>query len=110
MTEDQLQSKCYLWAHEYYPEHRGKLCYNLNNSRNRVRGMMDKGMGLQPGRSDMVLYHQGRAYMIEFKLPDGVQSKEQKRWEGIIKEAGFDYVIIRSFEKFQEYLHSILGK
>lgn len=72
--------------------------------------MMDKGMGLQPGRSDMVLYHQGRAYMIEFKLPDGVQSKEQKRWEGIIKEAGFDYVIIRSFEKFQEYLHSILGK
>lgn len=109
MTEDQLQSKCYMWFHEYYAEHRGKLCYNLNNSRNRVRGMMDKGMGLQPGRSDMVLYHEGRAYMIELKLPDGVQSKEQKRWEGIIKDAGFDYVIIRSFETFQEYLQSILG-
>lgn len=110
MTEDQLQSQCYQWFHAYYPEHRGKLCYNLNNSRNRVRGMMDKGMGLQPGRSDMVLYHDGTAYMIEFKLPDGVQSKEQKKWQSVIESAGFDYVIIRSFEKFQEYLQSILGK
>ena len=72
--------------------------------------MMDKAMGLQPGRSDMVLYHQGRAYMIELKLPDGVQSKSQIEWQRIITEAGFSYIIIRSFEKFQEYLQSILGK
>ena len=109
MTEDQLQSQCYRWFHETYPQHRGKLCYNLNNSRNRVRGMMDKGMGLQPGRSDMVLYHNVHAYMIEFKLPDGVQSKEQKRWEGIIRDAGFDYIIIRSLEEFKKYLQGILG-
>ena len=109
MTEEKLQSECYLWFHDTYPQYRGQLCYNLNNPRNRIRGMMDKAMGLQPGRSDMVLYHQGRAYMIELKLPDGVQSKIQEKWEAVIKQAGFSYVVIRSLEEFKRYLQGILG-
>lgn len=108
-SEDSFQSDCYLWFHNTYPQYRGRLCYNLNNSRNKVRGMMDKSMGLQPGRSDMVLYHNSHAYMIELKLPGGTQSKEQKKWECTIKNAGFDYVIIRSLEEFQKYLQGILG-
>jgi hypothetical protein len=108
MSEDKLQSECYLWFHNTYPELRGLLCYNLNNSMNRIRGMMDKSMGLQPGRSDMVFYYQGRAVMIEFKTLDGRQSKVQMEWQQKIQQAGFYYYIIRSLEEFQQLtLHII---
>jgi hypothetical protein len=104
MSEDKLQSECYLWFHNEFPELRGLLCYNLNNSMNKIRGMMDKGMGLQPGRSDMVFYYEGKAFMIEFKTVDGGQSKAQKEWEQKIKRAGFSYSIIRSLEEFQKLM------
>ena len=107
-SEDKLQSECYLWFHEKFPEYRGLLCYNLNNSRNRIRASMDKAMGLQKGRADMVLYWKGSAYHIEFKLPNALQSKDQKKWQQTIKEAGFDYVIIRYLKHFQEYINGII--
>lgn len=107
-SEDQLQSECYQWFHSTYPDLRGLLCYNLNNSRNKIRAAMDKGMGLQKGRSDMVFYYQGRAVMIEFKLGDGRQSKDQKEWESKIVKAGFPYYIIRSFDEFKELIEEIL--
>lgn len=107
-SEDKLQSECYLWFHETYPEYRGLLCYNLNNSRNRIRASMDKSMGLQKGRADMVFYWQGSAYHIELKTLQGVQGSDQRKWEAAIKTAGFDYVIIRSLEKFKEYINGII--
>ncbi len=108
--EDRLQSDCYTWFHNEFPELRGLLCYNLNNSRNKVRAMMDKAMGLQKGRSDMVFYYQGRAVMIELKTDTGRQSKEQIEWECKIKSAGFDYKIIRSLEEFQGLILAIVKK
>jgi hypothetical protein len=69
---------------------------------------MDKAMGLQKGRSDMVLYFKGRAYHIELKTPDGVQSADQKKWQAVIIADGFDYVIIRSLQDFQHYINGII--
>jgi hypothetical protein len=107
-SEDKLQSDCYLWFHETYPKYRGLLCYNLNNSRNKIRASMDKGMGLQKGRADMVLYWKGSAYHIELKLPNGVQSPDQKKWQAVILLAGFEYTIIRSLEDFKDYTNGII--
>ena len=107
-SEDKLQSECYLWFHETFPEYRGLLCYNLNNSRNRIRASMDKAMGLQKGRSDMVLYWNGTAYHIELKVAGGTQSKDQKKWQQAIKNAGFDYVIVRSLLDFMDYINGII--
>ena len=104
MNEDILHANCYLWFHENYPELRGLLCYNLNNSRNKIQGMMDKGKGLQKGRSDLVFYYNGKATMIELKTKDGYQSKEQKEWEFKIKKAGFEYFIVRSLNEFKSVI------
>lgn len=70
---------------------------------------MDKGMGLQTGRADMVFYYNRTAYHIEFKLPDGRQTPVQKKWQKIIEEAGYKYYIIRSEEEFQKLIRVIIG-
>jgi hypothetical protein len=108
ISEDKLQSDCYRWFHATYPDLRGLLCYNLNNSKNKIRVMMDKGMGLQPGRSDLVLYYKGIAYMLEAKTEKGTQQPNQKVWESKIIQAGFSYQIFRSKEEFISIILTII--
>lgn len=109
-SEDKIQTDCYVWFHNNYPELRGLLCYNLNNSRNVIEGTKNKAMGLQRGRSDLVLYWQGRAYHIEMKTPIGEQSKEQIEWQRKVEEQGFEYHIGRSLSEFQKIILTILKK
>jgi hypothetical protein len=99
-SEIKLQSTCFLWHWNNYPNERGLLCYNLNNSANKIQGNQNKALGLIKGRSDMVYYKKGKAIMLEFKTETGTQSKDQKEWEQRIKSEGFEYRIIRNFEDF----------
>jgi len=69
---------------------------------------MDKGMGLQPGRSDLVLYYKGIAYMLEAKIEKGTQQPNQKVWEAKITQAGFSYQIFRSKEEFISIILAII--
>lgn len=108
-SEDKFQSDCYLWFHENFPQYRGLLCYNLNNSRNKIRASMDKSMGLQKGRSDMVLYFKGLAYHIELKVNGGTQSPDQKKWQSVIQNAGFRYYVINdSVQDFKDLINGII--
>jgi hypothetical protein len=84
------------------------LCYNLNNSKNKIDGARNKAKGLIAGRSDMVLYFQSKAFMIELKTEDGMQRSEQKEWERIITAQGFQYHICRSLSEFQSLITCIL--
>ncbi|MEY3421266.1 MAG: Nonlabens phage [Bacteroidota bacterium] len=69
---------------------------------------MDKGMGLQKGRSDLVFYYAGRAYMIEIKTENGKQTPEQKKWQEIVEKNRFEYTICKTLEEFQEIIKRIL--
>jgi hypothetical protein len=108
ISEDKIQSDSYRWFHETYPDLRGLLCYNLNNSRSKIQAMTDRGLGLQPGRSDLVLYYKGVAYMLEAKTETGRQQPVQKVWEDKIKKAGFSYQIFRSKEEFISIILAII--
>lgn len=110
MTESEayIHYSCYSWFHNSYPDLRGLLCYNLSNSRNKIEGNKNKAMGLQAGRSDLVFYYHGKAYHIEVKTAEGVQSKEQKEWQRQIEAHRFTYHIIRSLEEFQNLIQNIL--
>jgi hypothetical protein len=107
-SESKLQSDCFIWSWNTLPETRGLICYNLNNSRNRIDGAMNKSLGLIAGRSDMVLYWHGRAIFIEFKIPGGKQSPEQRKWEALVTSSdhGFEYHIVTSLEQFQQLILS----
>jgi hypothetical protein len=107
-SEDKIQSDSYVWFHNTYPQHRGLLCYNLNNSKNKIDGARNKAKGLIAGRSDMVLYYNAKAYMIEFKTCDGSQSQSQCEWSELVRSNGFQYYIIRSLPEFQLLILSIL--
>jgi len=99
-SEIKLQSECFLWHWNSRPAERGLLCYNLNNSANKIQGNQNKALGLIKGRSDMVYYKNGTAIMLEFKTETGTQSPEQKRWQLLIESQGFRYVIIRTLNDF----------
>lgn len=105
-SEIYLQSKCFLWHWNNYPNERGLLCYNLNNSKNKIDGNQNKALGLIKGRSDMVYYKKGKAIMLEFKTTTGIQSKDQKQWQENIVNQGFEYHIIRNFEEFEKIINN----
>lgn len=107
-SENKLHQDCYVWFHNTYPNLRGLLCYNLNNSKNKIDGARNKAKGLIAGRSDMVLYYQSNAFMIEFKTSDGSQSQGQKEWAALVKSQGFQYHIIRSLEEFKLLILNLL--
>ena len=98
--ETRLQKACFTWAFYKHPETRGLLCYNLNNSANPRQGKMNRELGLVPGRSDLVLYWKGRAYMFELKAPLGRQSPTQKEWQQLVEDNGFQYFVIRTIDDF----------
>lgn len=99
-SEIQLQSECFLWHWNNKPNERGLLCYNLNNSANKIQGNQNKALGLIKGRSDMVYYKNRTAIMLEFKTEIGTQSKEQKEWQLLIESQGFRYEVIRTLNDF----------
>lgn len=108
MKEDYIQKQCVQWFIQTYPELQGLLCYNLNNSRNKVAGANNKRMGLIKGRSDMVLYFKGVATMMEFKTSTGRQNQSQKDWQKLIEWQGFSYYIIRSLDEFKQVINHII--
>ena len=107
-SEDKIHTECYCWFHNEYPALRGLLCYNLGNSKNAIDGARNRAKGLQKGRSDLVLYFNEKAYMIELKNTYGEQSNEQKDWELAVQIQGFQYFLIRSLSEFQELIKNIL--
>jgi len=107
-SEERIQSQAFQWAWNAYPSTRGLLCYNLNNSRNRIDGARNRALGLQPGRADMVLYWRATATFFEFKTPTGTQQPVQLDWQGKVQAQGFRYHIVRSVQDFQTLFNSIM--
>lgn len=109
ISEAFLQSQCYQWFHNSYPNLRGLLCCNLNNSKNKIDGNRNKAMGVQPGRADFTFYYKGSAYFIELKLPGEKQSTHQIEWQNKLWIQGFDYFLIYSFDEFKETIIKIFA-
>ena len=102
LSEVKIQSQIFQWHWNNFPDERGLLCYNLNNSANKIDGNRNKALGLIKGRADMVYYYKGKAVMIELKNARGKQSKDQILWQELLESQGFMYVVIRSLQEFKE--------
>jgi hypothetical protein len=79
---------------------RGLLFRIKNEGTNKISGARDKALGVVAGVADMCLLVNNTAVFIEFKTLTGIQSLSQKEWENKIKQAGYNYYLINSFEKF----------
>ncbi len=103
--EEKLQSKCYLWFHNEIINERKMLFHVDNNSWNATIGAKKKALGVNPGVSDFVLILFGEVVFIEMKTPTGMQDIEQKKFQKMVEERGHRYVIIRTFERFKEFIN-----
>lgn len=108
-SEDRIQQEIVQWFNNTYPQLRGLLCYNLNNSKNAIDGNRNKMKGLIAGRSDLVLYYKTQAFMIELKTDTGRQKNEQKAWQKLIESHGFKYLIIRDLSEFQLFVRTLMN-
>lgn len=108
--ELKMQAACVKWLRNERPETRGLFFAVNNNSEHIGRAMIRKSIGTIAGVSDTIFLWKGKAYFIEFKTVKGRQSSEQKRWQKIVEDNGFNYYIVRSLDEFKNLINSIMGK
>ena len=108
MREDRIQSEAYQWFHNAYPNLRGLLAYNLNNSRNKIDGNKNLAMGLQKGRADFEFLWNRTVIFIEMKTDSGAQSPEQEKWQKMVEKWDYSYHVCRSVEEFKKLINDII--
>ena len=105
MTEIQLQSSAFLNLWNKRPELRGRVFAINQNSHNRIKGALNKSLGVMPGVADMAYLIQGSIVWIEWKTDTGRQSPEQKSFEQLVTRLGMRYYIVRSEVEFLEVIN-----
>jgi len=105
MTEIQLQSSSFVKLWNERPDLRGRIFAINNNSVNRIKGAMNRSMGVIPGVADMAYLIQGSIVWIEWKTETGRQSPEQKSFEQLVTRLGMRYYIVRSEVEFLEVIN-----
>jgi hypothetical protein len=105
MTEIQLQSSSFIKLWNQRPDLRGRIFAINNNSVNRIKGAMNRSMGVIPGVADMAYLIQGSIVWIEWKTETGRQSPEQKSFEQLVTRLGMRYYIVRSEVEFLEVIN-----
>lgn len=76
---------------------RGLLFHVNQKARNAIEGNHNKAKGVVPGVSDLIYLRHisiGPLY-IEMKTEDGIQSKDQERFQKLVESLGYTYVICR---------------
>lgn len=108
MSEIQLQSLAFknLWNNR--PELRGRVFAINQNAHNRIKGAMNRSLGVMPGVSDMAYLVNGSVVWIEWKTETGRQSPDQKAFEQMVTRLGMRYFIVRSEAEFLEVINFFL--
>ena len=102
-SEAHLQSYCYQWAHNTFPDTRGLLFAVPNGgTRNKIEASQLKATGVVSGVADMLFIWNGRVFAFEFKFGAGKQSPEQKEWELKVKDHIAHYFLLNDADAFKE--------
>lgn len=106
--ESQLQRDCVAWFRMQYPS-RALLLFAVPNGggRSPVEAAILKGEGVVAGVADLILLEARGNYgalCIEMKTPkkSSKQNPNQKLWQEVAEKAGNAYVVVRTFEQFQD--------
>lgn len=105
--EEKIQSACFVWHWNTFPQERGLLHANNNNSENEISGNRNKAMGVVAGVSDMEYFKNGRTTFIEFKRPGEVQSPKQRLFQEKVEAEGGRYEVVTSEEQFKALINEL---
>lgn len=108
-TEDQIQAEIFKWFHnEYCTKFSNPRCciFAVPNGglRSKHEAMKLKATGTVAGVSDLIILKPNKAIFVEVKTDIGRQSEEQKKFEQIVKNLGFEYHLVRSLEDFKKII------
>jgi len=110
--EHNLQAACVRWFRYEYPKFK-MLLYAIPNGgkRNIKTAQYLKAEGVVAGVADLFLSIPSGGFCglyIEMKTETGRQTEKQKEFEKEVKAAGYDYIIVRTFEGFQTAINNYL--
>lgn len=112
--ESHLQRNCITWFRLQYPRLRLLLFAVPNGGgRNKKEAGILKAEGVTAGVADVILLKPSGGFAslcVEFKTEDGRQRPTQKEWQTAAEEVGNKYVIVRSFDDFQQEITDYLGE
>lgn len=125
--ESNLQKQCVSWFRAQYPQYAMLLTHPINEGsghshRDRIRQAIHKAEGAVAGVPDLLLFIPSVIYKyyagcqigglysynglgIEFKTKRGRQSQEQKDFQRMFETAAYRYIVVRSFEEFQNAIN-----
>lgn len=111
--EHNLQVACVKWFKLKYPMF-GKLIFSVPNggTRNKREAVSLKEEGLLAGVSDLVIAlpnKDNHGLFIEFKTPEGNQSPKQYEFMQSVRQQGYRYEIVRTFEQFVKVVNEQIG-
>ena len=108
-TEDQLQADIYKWYNNNFclkthkPRHSIFAVPN-GGLRTKREAVKLKATGVRAGVSDLIVIQPNRVLFVELKKTNGRQSDNQKEFENIVNNLGFEYYVVRSLEEFKSIL------
>ena len=107
LSEARIQSNCFIWAYNTYPEIRG-LLFSVPNggTRNLREAQALRATGLTPGVPDMLLLYRG-IHAFEFKSISGVISPVQEKIHNIWRKNGIPVHIIKDEGFFKSIVNNI---
>jgi hypothetical protein len=109
-SETHLQSHCYQWAHNTFPDTRGLLFAVPNGgTRNKIEAAQLKATGVVSGVADMLFLWKNNTYAFEFKFADRKQSLEQKEWEAKVKNHIAHYFLLNDADAFKYIFEKIVN-
>ena len=117
-SELQLQSDCFQWAWNTYPETRRCLWHVTNemkphpneSKKNFQRRISQaKAAGLVPGVSDLHFLWNGKLYVFELKVKRNGLTEDQKVFRDVVLMNGGAFFEIRDLETFKTSFHHILN-
>lgn len=102
--ESQIQAESVSWFKNNY-------CLKHHNPRLEIVSIPNeatwknnnfKALGVRSGASDTFLIFPNKIIFVEFKDPQGSQSKEQIDFKKLVTDLNHEYHIIKSVEQFKE--------
>ncbi len=108
ISEDQLQSKCVVWARNTHKDLRGFGVVHIPNggTRHKLEAAKLVAIGVVSGFPDLIcIMPNGHIFFVEMKDEKGKQSDKQKACEEFMTKRGIEYYLIRDFENFQQLIN-----
>jgi hypothetical protein len=104
-SENKIQQECYQWFNNTYClKNHNPRCYIFsvpNEGKSAQEQMYKKMLGMRSGVSDMIVLKPNKVSFVEFKDHKGRQSDNQKEFEQIVTDLGFEYHLVRSLDDFK---------